>query len=121
MPKNSKEELEKALSELKNLDDLIITSLIFSSSLALIARKPAHLGSLGTAYLLGTRKGVYKDYQSALNGQEDTYPGLFGKNETLNNSLNCLSSFFSSAKASIGSSDIPKSIKKIVDETFRKK
>ena len=121
MTKNNKDELEKALTELKKLDELIVSSFFVSATLALIARKPAHLGSLGTAYLLGTRKGVYQAYKTALNGQDDTYPGLFGKNETLNNAYEHTCKFFSMAQKSMESSDIPKKVQDAMNDIFRKK
>lgn len=121
MTKNNKDELEKTLAELKKLDELIVTSFFMSASLALIARKPAHLGSLGTAYLFGTRKAVYQNYKTALNGQEDTYPGLFGKNETLNSAYEHTCKFFSVAQKTLESSDISKKVQETINDIFRKK
>jgi hypothetical protein len=122
--KKNNDELEKATEALTKLDEWITTSLLMSAGLAIISRKPAHLASLGTAYLFGQRTSLVKDYNNALKDKPDTYPGLFSSNATLNQLSVSTISLFKDLKGTYDQTGIPDKLNEIqekIDKGNRKK
>ena len=126
--KKPEDTLEDATKALTKQDDMIKASFFISAALSLVTRRPVHLLGFGTAYLLGERPALVKEYQHALNGRPDNYPGLFGDSQLLNSLSQSTSSFFSQIKNTCTDADVQNSIGKVskniqeeVKNIFRKK
>ena len=99
--KKPEDTLEKATNALTKQDELIKASFFISAALSLVTHRPVHLLGFSTAYLLGERPALVKQYQHALNGRPDNYPGLFGDSTLLKGLSKSSLSFFNQIKKNL--------------------
>lgn len=124
MTKKNNEALEKTKQDLKQLEESIIFSASISAGLALLFRRPAFLGSLYTASLIGDYRSTRRTYQQQLDGQKDDYKSLFEQIEPVKQAYNLGCGLFSIAhkiSETSGVADKTTELKKEIMEIIRKK